>query len=456
MANVRRNSLTLVLLCIGIGSLWGTWNAARWTAWIDFRGLYCGTRCLIHHHDPYSQGEVAREYLSEDGQRPQAPPQAPPGTSRIQFQSQTLWVNLPSTFVVAAPFAALSWEPAHILWMLLTGFVFILAILLMWHVGAGYSPRVATFLACMVGVNCESIFGGANAAGIVVGFCVIAVWCFLRNRFVWVGVVCLGLSLAVKPHDSGFVWLYFLLAGGAFRKRAMQSVIITAAIGLASVLWVSHVAPNWLHEWNANLATISVHGGINEPGPSAATDGSVYSIVDLQGVISVFRDDPRIYNTVTYVLCGALLLVWAIRAMRTRFSIPQTWLALAAAVPLTLLINYHRLWDAELVILAIPACCLLCAKGGSIGRAAVLITSAAVLATGEISLVIFEAVVSSFPFTVNGIVTKAITVVLIRPASFALLAMGLFYLWVYLRRISEQQPGAVGAAQQAEPALELH
>ncbi|MGB8845949.1 MAG: glycosyltransferase family 87 protein, partial [Terracidiphilus sp.] len=238
--------------------------------------MYCGTRCLIHGHDPYNQDEVAREYLSEDGQRPKVASWAPPIAPRLQFQSLTLWVNLPTTFVVAAPFAALTWWPALILWMLLTGFVFNLAILLMWHAGVSYSPRVATFLACMVGLNCEAIFTGANAAGIVVGFCVIAAWCFLRNRLVWIGVLCLGLSLAVKPHDGGFVWLYFLLAGGAFRKRALQSAAIPAVIALASALWVSHVAPNWLHEWSANLAMSATHGGINDPGPNAVKDGSIY------------------------------------------------------------------------------------------------------------------------------------------------------------------------------------
>ncbi len=455
MANLRRNGLIWVLLCIGVGSLWGTFNATKWTAWIDFRGLYCGTRCLLHGHDPYIQDNVAREYLSEDGQRPTVASWAPPNAPRLQFQSLTVWVNLPSTFVVAAPFAALPWGPAHILWMLLTGAVFGLAILLMWHVGAGYSPRVATFLACVIAFNCLSIFAGANAAGIVVGFCAIAAWCFLRNRFVWVGVLFLGLSLAVKPHDSGFVWLYFLLAGGAFRKRALQSAAITAVIGLASIVWVLHVAPNWLHEWNVDLATISARGGINEPGPSAVRDGSIYSIVDLQGILSIFRDDPRFYNTVTYAFCGALLLVWSIRTLRMRFS-PNAWLALAAVAPITLLVTYHRLWDAKLVMLAIPACCMLWAKDSSLGKAAMLITSAALLSTGDISLVIFEAIVNSFPFGVHGIVTRAITAVLIRPASLGLLAMGLFYLWVYLRRIPEQQPGAVGAALEAEPALELH
>ena len=443
MVNLRRNGLIWVLLCFGVGSLWGTWNAARGTAWIDFRAVYAGTRCLIHQHNPYSVSDLAHEYLSEDGQRPQVvSPWAPPNASRLQFQSITLYVNMPSAFVVMAPFAALTWWPAIILWMLLTGFVFILAILLMWHVGASHSPRVATFLACMVGLNCESIFTGANAAGIVVGFCAIAVWCFLRNRMVWIGVLCLGLSLAVKPHDGGFVWLYFLLAGGAFRKRALQSAAVTAVIAIG----VGLVGFACFAKLAARLERQSGHDlgarRHQRAGPSAVKDGSIYSIVDLQSVISLFRDDPRFYNTVSYVFCGALLLAGAIWTLRKRFSVPMAWLAIAAVVPLTLLINYHRLWDARLVMLAIPGCCMLCAKDGPLGKAAMVITSAAVLATGDISLVIYVSTVNSFPWTPHGIVATAADVVLLRPASVALLAMGLFYLWVYLRRISAQQDGS--------------
>ncbi len=424
MGNLRRNGLIWVLLCIGISVLWGVSIARSGNAWIDFRAVYAGTRCLIHEHNPYNVGELEREYLSEDGQRPVASP--------LHFQSITLYVNLPSTFVVVAPFAALSWGLAHILWMLVTGCVLILAILLMWDIGAGYAPRVSTFLACILAFNCESIFSGGNTAGIVVGLCVIAVWCFLQNRFVGIGVLCLALSLAVKPHDAGLVWLYFVLAGGANRKRALQSAVITAVICLTAVLWVSHVAPTWMHDWNTNLATISARGGINEPGPSAVKDGSVYSIVDLQGAISIFRDDPHFYNLASYLICGALLLAWAIWTLRTRFSVPKAWLALATVTAFTLLITYHRLWDAKLVMLAIPACCLLWAEGKRPGKAALLITSAAALATGEISLIIFEATVNSFPWSTNGIVATAIFVVLDRPASLALLAMGVFYLWAYL------------------------
>ena len=431
MEKLRRDGLIWVLLSIGISALWGTSFAVSENAWIDFRAVYAGTRCLIHRHNPYSASDLAREYLSEDGQRPLASP--------LHFQSITLYVNMPTAFAVVAPFAVFSWEPAHILWMLLTGGAFVLAMLLMWSAGASRAPLVSTLLTCLIAINCEAFFSSGNTAGFVVGLCGIAVWCFLENRLSWIGVICLGLSLAVKPHDSGFVWLYFLLVGGVYRKRALQSLLIASAIGLISILWIWHVAPDWMHDWNANMATISARGGINEPGPNAVHDGTLYSIVDLEGAISIFRDEPHFYNAVSYLLCGALLLVWIVRTLRSPFTLPKAWLALAAVVPFTLLINYHRLWDAKLVMLAIPACCLLWSEGSSIGKAAIWITSLAVLMTGEISLVLFEMVFGSFHNT-NGILARVATVLLTRPASISLLAMGIFYLWVYARRAHWLQP----------------
>lgn len=425
MDKLRRQGLIWVLVCAGLSILWGTSRARSGVAWIDFRAVYAGTRCLMHHQNPYNVSDLEREYLSEDGQRPKATP--------LNLQCITLFVNLPTTFVIVAPFAMLSWGPAHLLWMLLTGCVLLLALLLLWSIGARHAPRLSTLLACLLAFNSVPIFVGGNTAGIVVGLCGIAVWCFLENRLVRIGVLCLALSLVIKPHDAGLVWLFFVLAGGAYRKRALQSLAITAAIGLTAAAWVTHVAPNWMHDWNANLATISVHGGINDPSPNAVKDGAIYSIVDLQSALSIFRDDPRFYNLATYLLCGALLLAWSIWTLRTRFSIPNAWLALATVVPFTLLITYHRLWDAQLIMLAIPACSLLWKQGGRLGKVAFLATSLAILFPGEITLGLFGMAVGLLHTSSNGILAQSLTVFLIRPASVALLAMGVFYLWAYWR-----------------------
>src|ERR1039458_8630068 len=415
MASAYRRGLIWVLLCVGISVLWGTWIAHTKSAWLDFRAVYAGTRCLIHGHNPYDVSELAREYLSEDGQRPTTPPTA--------FRSITLYVNVPATFVFVAPFAALPWGPACVLWMLLTGAALIVAILLMWSVGARSAAGVSTALVCILAVNCESVFAGGNTAGIVVGLCGIAVWCFLENRFVQIGVVCLALSLVVKPHDAGLVWLYFVLAGGINRKRALASAAITAVIVLASLVWIWHVAPSWMQDWKANLAAISAHGGINEPGPSARTD-TIFSIVDLQAAISIFRDDPGFYNLASYLICGAFMIVWAIGTLRRSFSARSAWLALAVATTFTLLLTYHRVWDAKLVMLAIPACCMLWAEGGAFGKAAAMITSIAAFLTGDLSLTTFYVIFSSIHVNPSWMLAPAITVVLTRPASLALLAMG--------------------------------
>ena len=42
-------------------------------------------------------------------------------------QAVVLYVNVPTTFIVVAPFAMLPWGPAHVLWVVLTAGVFILA-----------------------------------------------------------------------------------------------------------------------------------------------------------------------------------------------------------------------------------------------------------------------------------------------------------------------------------------
>lgn len=425
MKKLCREGLIWVLLCAAISVLWGISIGRGGNAWIDFRAVYAGTRCLIHGHNPYKVNDLEREYLSEDGQRP---PDSP-----FYLQAITLYVNVPTTFVVVAPFALLSWGPAHVLWMLATGLAFILAILLVWRAGASHAAPLSTLLACILAVNCASVFAAGNTAGIVVGLCVIAVWCFLENRFVRFGILCLAVSLAIKPHDVGLIWLYFVLAGGANRKRALQSAVITAVIGLTAVLWVWHIAPGWMHDWSANLSTISAPGGINEPGPNSYSGRSIYTVVDLQAAISIFRDDPRFYNLASYLFCGALLLVLSIWTLRTRFSLFRAWLGLAAVTAFTLLITYHRPWDAKLVMLAIPPCCMLWAGHGRLGKIAFAVTMTAVVFAGDFPLAVFKTLADSLHVSTRGFGRQLLTLVLIRPESIALLAMGIFYLWTALR-----------------------
>jgi hypothetical protein len=397
----------------------------------DFKGIYYDARCLLQHGDPYKEGEPLRIYQEERGALPQ---------SSDTLRQALAWnVYLPTTSVFVAPFAILPWETARLLWMILTAGSLVFASFLMWDLGARYAPVLSGVLICFVLANSEVLFAFGNPAGIVVSLCVIAVWCFLEEKFIWFGVLCLAVSLAIKPHDAGLVWLYFLLAGAVYRKRALQTLLVTAVVAALAILWVSHVAPHWMQEWQSNLSAISAHGSVNDPGLASVTGPSVGMVIDLQGVISVFRNDPRIYNPASYLVCGALLLVWSIRTLRSRFSQTNAWLAIAAVVPFTLLVTYHRPYDAKLLLLAVPACAMLWAEGGLIAWIALILNAVGIVLTADIPSAILVTLANNLHISTTRLSGQILTVALVQPAPVILLAMGIFYLWIYLRR--EPQKG---------------
>ena len=307
----------------------------------------------------------------------------------------------------------LPWGPAHILWMtLIVGSIFI-ASFLMWNIGENYEPTVSGALIGFLLANSEMLIILGNVAGIAIGLCVTAVWCFVRERFVTAGILCLAVSLAVKPQVAGFVWLYFLLAGGVYRKRALQTLVVTVVLALAAILWVTSIAPQWMGELNSNLQATMAPGALNAPGPSSVSFRSSNMLIDLQTVISVFRDDPRIYNPASYLICGTLLLVWSIRTLRARFSQPGAWIALAAIAALSLLPVYHRQYDAKLLLLTVPACAMLWAEGGPIGWIALLVNSAGVVVTGDIPSAILLNLTGNLRIPAAGLCGKVLTVVLL-------------------------------------------
>lgn len=426
MTRTRCIGLLLIVLSGAISILWGVALGRTVPGGpLDFQGLYYGTQCLIQHHNPYSQSELGAVYKAGGGERP---------SDTIQRrQVVTLYVNLPTTFLFIAPFAMLPLGTAQTLWLILLIGVCFLAAFLMWDIGASYAPGASLFLICLVLADSELIFASGNTAGIVVGFCLVSVWCFLKHRFVPAGVICMAVCLAIKPHDAGLVWLYFLLAGGVYRKRALQSLVVTVGLGLASVLWLSQAAPHWMQNWGSNLAAISAPGGLNEPGLASVTGHSAGMVIDLQAALSVFWSDPRIYNSASYLVCGALLLVWSVRTLRSRFSQHGAHLALAAVVSFTMLVTYHRPYDAKLLLLTVPACAMLWTERGPIRWLALLLNTAAVLLTGDVPLATLAILTNSLHGYTAGIFGHILTVVVMRPVPLILLALGIFYLWVYVR-----------------------
>ena len=96
---------------------------------------------------------------------------------------------------------------------------------------------------------------------------------------------------------------------------------------------------------------------------------------------------------------------------------------------------YHRPYDTKLLLLSIPACAMLWAEGGLIRWLALLVNTAAVVLTGDIPLIALRLLTKDFNISAAGLPGKIVTVAVTRPIPPILLTMGIFYLWVYVRRM---------------------
>jgi hypothetical protein len=128
-------------------------------------------------------------------------------------------------------------------------------------------------------------------------------------------------------------------------------------------------------------------------------------------------------------------LVWLVATVRARGDERCGHFGLAAIIPLSLLITYHRVYDAKLLLLTIPAFAVLWAEGGVVKWLAFLIHGVTFLLCGDIILSLVLVVESKLHLVPTGGFGTFVTVLLERPIPLALLTMAIFYLIVYVRRV---------------------
>ncbi|HLY40830.1 MAG TPA: glycosyltransferase family 87 protein [Terracidiphilus sp.] len=390
----------------------------------DFRFVYNGTRCAIEGIDPYRQDEFLKVYLAEGGS-------VGSGASQQSYLVMTHYIY-PPTSLILAPLAMLPWTAANFVWSMFIAVGFVLAALLIWDIGAEYAPIVSGFLVCCFVISAQTLLVIRNPVGVAISFGMISIWCFFRQRFEWAGVCLLAVSLMLKPHDAALLWLFLLLAGGSYRKRALQTLALTAVLSLPLMIWMANISPHWIPELRSNLALLSSHGQVNDPSPTSPGARVPEMMVNLQTVVSVFRNEPAFYNPVTYVVCGSLILIWSWITYRRRDSHAKVWFALATIAPLSMLPFYHRMFDAKLLLLTIPACAMLWASGGVKRSLSVFITLAISVITSDV----IWAIILHFLGRIQSLNSSPmlLTVVEIFPVPLSLLAVSLFYLWTYIKK----------------------
>jgi hypothetical protein len=433
LADMTRRATAILLMFIlssGIALFWGLVQASSARDVIfDYRVMDLGARCLLRHGDLYSQTDMMRVYDSEDRDHLRVQPPSSSGRYLAAVQ-----VYPPTAELVFAPFALLLWRIAYPFWIALTLTLLTLAVFLIWQTAQQYDSDLPFYLGCIVLANSGILFSGGNPAGLVVSLCIISMWCVFQGRFAAVAVVCMALSLAVKPHDGGVIWLYLLLLGGRFRTRALQCLALCFTLGVAASIWVWQVSPHWITELRSNIATISTAGSYNDPA------GSVTALmVNLQPAIALFRNDPHFYNALSYLICAPILICWLVLTLRQQHAEEGLWLGLAVCAVLSLLPVYHRPYDAKILVLTFPACAALWAKRGPIAWTAVCLTTASVLLTSDLPV----AALSNpklLHLAVAGLGQRFGLLLITRPASLVLLATSLFYLWAYSKSSGTKRP----------------
>jgi hypothetical protein len=346
----------------------------------------------------------------------------------------------------------LSWVPAHFIWMMLIPGGLMLAAWLILDLAGDRAPNLALFLVCFLMANCVVLLQLGNGSGLAVSLCVVAVWCFFKERYEPAGVMCFALGLAVKPQEIGLIWLFFLLAGGTYRRRAWQIAGVALVLLVLSLMWVSQVSPHWIEEWRANIASTSVRGDLNDPGPTSIGNLAVGMIVSLQSIVSFFWDDPHIYNPATYLLTVPPILIWCVITVRARLSEEGRWLGIASMSALSLLPIYHRQYDVKLLLLTIPACAVLWAQGSPIRKAAAAVSTAGIVLTSDIPVAILVLMNKSHHLPQDQLAGKCISVLLTRTPTIGLMLVGGFYLGAYIRHAWLAR---TSACQQTDAKLEM-
>lgn len=413
------------------------WKAPHISRMGDFKAVRYASQALIHDHDPYSEPVLHRIYTTAPENRMLA------AVPLIRLHWATRCINLPTTLVLFVPLALLPWSVAHLLWGILIATSILLATYLVWELGSAWSPRASGVLILLFLTAGQIVLEIGNTAGVVIGLCVIGALCLIRQRYIPVGILLLALALVLKPQDAGFVWLYFLLAGGNHRRRALQTLVVVAAIAIPSVIWVHEVSPHWAQELHSNLVHDSYPGEINDPA-GFSVDPAVHGAmnVSLQTVVGVFTCDPHVYNPLAYLLCAPFILLWGMAVLRTPPSIERDWLALAAIVPFSMLVCYHRQYDTLLIILAIPACAMLWAERKREGKLALILTLLTGLASSNFILELFGSLTYHLRESTNGLGGELLNAALARPVPLAMLMQGIFLSLFFARRAFVLAPPA--------------
>lgn len=320
---------------------------------------YSAARAWIAGDDPYDP-VILRGHLARAG-----------GVAQATEASMNFMRNiyLPVTIPMFVPVALLPWPVARISWALINvaGLVVIVVrVLRLAEVPVCSYRGTGLIVLAMLFAPVQTAIGTGQSSIVSVMLLILASGKEQAGRPWWAGLL-YGLATAMKV-QIGLPFVAYLL----WRRRwiaASGAGIVLLVLTSVSLLRMEVGGIDWLASRQANVQQTMSSGGYND-----AISGSPgrYTLINLQYLVHDFTDSRPVANGVTLAVVGALGLLMVVR-LRGRDP-EHELLAFSTVAVLTLLVTYHRTYDA--VLMLIPAAWALRGLGTSTAAPGVRIRQA--------------------------------------------------------------------------------
>jgi hypothetical protein len=294
----------------------------------DFAAPYAATVAWVRGDNPYDPAVVSSILENSGRERDGA---GRPLAARSAYP--------PPSFLVLAPLSPLSWKSARLAWSATLIVLFVLHLRALLRI-CDLRPCDTRGLFLIGGVLALAPYHTGMALGQLsiasVELLIIAIALVVRNSTTAAAWI-LGLAVATKPPIAAPFVIYFLFRSR--RTMALMAAAISASIAAAAIAWMWWHRISWIAPLRANIAA-EFSAAIDPAGPLSP------QMIDLRPLLVSLTATPN-PGAVGVVL--TLIAAWVV--YRRQRNIHDELLLLSAAAVLTLLIGYHRFYDAALLSL---------------------------------------------------------------------------------------------------------
>jgi hypothetical protein len=303
----------------------------------DFTLVYAASRAWIQGENPYESEAVSRGWASSGG---------PADRDPMLVRGNATLVYPPPALAILAPVAALPWSIASWVWAAMNTAL------------AAIGLASIARLAGLTGATLFAFFGlglcmmpllttaGTGQTALVVLACT-GIGCAARMAGrPTLGGILLGIGGAIKP-QLGFLFTVYQ-AGRLRWKVTVASLVVALALTGIGVGRMQAAGADWLPSWQRNVAAFTT----KDDGDPSRANRIRYQLINFAYPLHNFTDDRVIVRLAVYGIAAGLCAFYFVvdlKRGRDKGEERGELVSLGMVSAVTLMVVYHRLYDAALI-----------------------------------------------------------------------------------------------------------